>query len=105
MFAKICFQEQGINLRAYQKNLVFLMILGVYGLTCLALYISWTGVGETNIAGIQGRYFIAWVPIMMLALRTNKFSAEAIYGKKLFFYFSIVETLYFFDFLKIFFVI
>lgn len=58
MFAKICFQEQGINLRAYQKNLVFLMILGVYGLTCLALYISWTGVGETNIAGIQGRYFI-----------------------------------------------
>lgn len=58
MFAKICFQEQGIDLRAYQKQLVFLMILGVYVLTCLALYISWTGVSETNIAGIQGRYFI-----------------------------------------------
>ena len=25
---------------------------------CLALYLSWTGVGAANVIGVQGRYFI-----------------------------------------------
>ena len=37
----------------------------MYVLVNLGLYITWTGVGEPVIAGVQGRYFI---PIMILPL-------------------------------------
>lgn len=64
MFAKICCQENGIELKIYQKVLVFLMTFGIFFTTCFAMYLSWTGVGSTGIAGVQGRYF---VPLLILA--------------------------------------
>ncbi len=85
-----------------KERIICAILVGGIVMAFHILMLIETPLGAKVINGVQGRYFIAWVPVMMLALRTNKFSAEAIYGKKLFFYFSIVETLYFFDFLKIF---
>lgn len=63
MFAKICYQEDGIKLRIYEKICIFSMSIGIYIATCFAMYLSWTGVGAVNIEGVQGRYFI---PLLVL---------------------------------------
>ena len=71
MFSKICFQEKGIGLNKIGKLLILLMGIGTYTITCLALYISWTPVGSTEIVGMQGRYLIP-----MLTLISMMFSGE-----------------------------
>ena len=72
MFAKICFQEQKLYICKKNKGLVFLMIMGIYVFSCLAMYISWTSVGANEIMGVQGRYFIP-----MLALSTLMFFSSS----------------------------
>ena len=64
LFGKICFQESGIFINKINKVLLFLMVAGIYAVTCLAMYISWTPVGSSEILGVQGRYFI---PMFALA--------------------------------------
>ena len=56
MYGKICFQEEGIYIRKLDKFLVVLMMGGIYVASCLALYITWTPVGETVVIGMKGRY-------------------------------------------------
>jgi uncharacterized membrane protein len=66
LFAKVCLQEKGMQLSIMNKILVFLMVIGVYVSTCLAMYISWTPVGSTTILGVQGRYFIPVIALSSL---------------------------------------
>lgn len=70
LFGKICFQESGIFVNSKNKVLLFLMVAGIYAVTCLAMYISWTPVGSSEILGVQGRYFIP-----MFALASLLFSS------------------------------
>ena len=42
-----------------------------YILICFVLLISWTEVGEQVIAGVQGRYFLPVVPMIILLFRTK----------------------------------
>ncbi len=63
----------GSNAMALRWHLVdALWILGLAVVTVvlmeLALYISWTHVGATIIAGVQGRYFLEIAPFLVLAL-------------------------------------
>lgn len=53
------------NLDKKEKGLNLIIFAGTYALIILAGYLSWTNVGDTNVAGIQGRYFI---PILILPL-------------------------------------
>lgn len=76
IFGKLCSQDICINLGIFQKVLVFLMIVGIFSFSCLALYISWTPVGANYIDGIQGRYFIpaiAMVPLLFAKDKEIKF--------------------------------
>lgn len=72
IYGKICFQEQGMDFSKFEKFLITLMVLGSYGLTCLALYIGWTSVGSESIEGVQGRYFIPILALMGLVLASGK---------------------------------
>lgn len=72
IYGKICFQEQGMDFSKFEKFLITLMVLGSYGLTCLALYIGWTSVGSESIEGVQGRYFIPILVLMGLVLASGK---------------------------------
>lgn len=72
MFSKICYQDQGISLDPFKKFLVILMIMGVYGASCIALYISWTPVGADYISGIQGRYFLPIIALLGMLLSSDK---------------------------------
>lgn len=66
LFVKICIQEQEIQINRINKTLVFLMVIGIYVSTCLAMYLSWTPVGSVTILGVQGRYFIPMLGLSVL---------------------------------------
>lgn len=63
LFGRMCTQEDGVNFSKIERILIILMACGIYGATCLALYLGWTPVGSNGIQGVQGRYFI---PMLML---------------------------------------
>ena len=50
----------------YQKIVIALTILAVGGLIFTSLFVQWTTCGSDSIAGIQGRYFIPILPLLML---------------------------------------
>ena len=50
-----------------EKCFTFILILGTIGLMFTSLYMQWTSVGAQVIDGIQGRYFI---PLLYLLLTT-----------------------------------
>ena len=66
MFVKICVCEREIQINRINKVLIFLMVLGIYASTCLAMYLSWTPVGSSSIVGVQGRYFIPMLGLSVL---------------------------------------
>lgn len=76
MFGKLCFQDVNIEINRFRKILIFLMIMGIYGFSCLALYISWTPVGTDYIDGIQGRYFIPLIAMIPLLFAKNTRKSE-----------------------------
>ena len=76
LFAKICTQESGIYIKGINKFLVFLMVMGIYAASCLAMYISWSPVGGNDILGVQGRYFIPMVALMTLLFSSPKESVD-----------------------------
>ena len=52
----------------YQKVIIILVILAVICLIFTSLYIQWTSVDSNIIEGIQGRYFIPIMPLILLIL-------------------------------------
>jgi uncharacterized membrane protein len=45
-----------------------LVSLGIYTAILLSMYLTWTAVGATEIAGLQGRYFIGMLPLLPIFL-------------------------------------
>lgn len=66
MFAKVCLQEKSVVCSKIQKFLIFLMGIGTYMATSLAMYLTWTGVGMDDTAGVQGRYLIPVIALIIL---------------------------------------
>lgn len=48
---------------------VFLLILATVVLVHTALYITWTAVGSSEILGVQGRYLVPAMPLLMLLIK------------------------------------
>lgn len=46
----------------------FIVILGIYTAIVLSMYLTWTPVGSTIINGVQGRYFIGFLPLIPVVL-------------------------------------
>lgn len=83
MFGKISFQEDGVLGKKIHKCIVLLIILATYGITCLALYISWTPVGGADTLGVQGRYLIPALTLIPLLFSTkNKEDIQISYEQK-----------------------
>lgn len=60
-----------------KSKLLFVFIL----VTCIllistSLYVQWTSVGANLISGIQGRYFIPLIPLMLLLLNTKEIDSK-----------------------------
>lgn len=59
------------------KLILFLTSAGVVGLLSLSLYLIWTPAGNTIIDGLQGRYFIPILILLIGILSTKRISVNA----------------------------
>lgn len=68
--------EPNHSMSVLQIVIFSLAIIGSMILVVTALYLSWTPVRNQEILGVQGRYFIPIIPVMMIFARNlfNKFS-------------------------------
>lgn len=76
----IFFEKNENELNWKQRLWTSLMFLASVVLVLMALYISWTGVGEDQVKGIQGRYFIPIIllPLLCFSKRDNYVKIENI---------------------------
>lgn len=61
-------EENKSFLKKWHKIWFFLIFLASYWLVFLALYLGWTPVGSKVVAGVQGRYFLPIIPLLLLSL-------------------------------------
>ncbi len=59
------------TIKISQRIYSFLILLGYVFFTCALLFINWTPIDSPYIAGIQGRYFIAILPLIFIILKPN----------------------------------
>lgn len=64
--------EDDYNFTIKEKIILVISFLFVFGMTSLALYISFTEVGENYIAGYQTRYVIPILPILLFTISSTK---------------------------------
>ncbi len=74
-------QEEANNLEihVFKKTLVWLIILGTIVLIATAIYVQWTSlfeIGRYMIAGIQGRYFIPVVILLIFVINSVRLNIK-----------------------------
>lgn len=80
---------------------LFLFLIEVVGFHLLMLIE--TPVGADIINGVQGRYFIAWIPVMGIMLYNGHRIYDRIGARRLYFFYAVAEVAYIYSFIKIFF--
>lgn len=68
---KVSFVKTNFNIGFIRKSFISLLCLGIFIITNLALYLTWTRVGSVNIDGVQGRYFIPCISLIPLIFSKN----------------------------------
>ena len=68
MLASCFIEKNKVTLETWQKILGSLIAIGISLLIMTGMYITWTGVGNAIIDGVQGRYFIPVAIIVLLCL-------------------------------------
>lgn len=65
--------DNDIKQKFDKKQLIIIgfVVAMIIGLIFTSLYVQWTAVGQTSIAGVQGRYFIPILPLVMLLIGNN----------------------------------
>ena len=48
------------------KSFILLYLIGTYIILLTALYVAWTALGSKYVDGIQGRYFIPLIPVIIM---------------------------------------
>lgn len=57
---------------------ILLVIAGITGATVLALYLTWTPVGELSVLGVQSRYLIGILPLVFLVFTNQNKQMEKV---------------------------
>ena len=68
LFTSISDEDIKNKLKTYQLVWIALVVLAVIVLVFTSLYVQWTTVGRESISGVQGRYFLPILPLIMLLL-------------------------------------
>lgn len=84
------------------ERMLCIIILGIEVVGFHILMLVETPIWDNVIRGVQGRYFLEWVPIFMLIIYNGNRRYTSSGKRRLFFYFSIAEAAYMFLFLKVF---
>ena len=73
IFAAFFDSKRQYSFSAYQKALIFVIGFGSFFAIIVGGYLAMSPVGANMIFGMQGRYFLPAVPIMLLFLYNNQF--------------------------------
>lgn len=65
----------------YQIIWISLVVLAIIALVFASLYVQWTTIGNESIIGVQGRYFLPIIPLIMLLLG-NCIKVKSTYNEK-----------------------
>ena len=68
-------QMNKLNTGSY-KAVYLLVSLLCFGFIMFGMWIGWTEVDSTTIQGVQGRYFIPFLPILLILLSTPKIKID-----------------------------
>ena len=71
LMLSIISNKSNLKIDLYKKVIITISCLAIIGLIEASLYVSWTAVGANAIEGVQGRYFIP-VLLLILSLLKNK---------------------------------
>lgn len=72
LFLSVCdMQGETIRIRRFQRFWMILLCLGCAGLILLGMLFQWTPVGHVSIEGVQGRYFLPFMPVLLAACRNQ----------------------------------
>lgn len=67
---------KSIQINNFQKAIIILVCLAVMLLIFTSLYLQWTEYGVNYIKGIQGRYFIPFLPLVLILLGRINFEGR-----------------------------
>jgi uncharacterized membrane protein len=75
-------EKESVELTKKQRSIFLLVFLMNFTLAFLGLYLVWTKVGATKIAGVQGRYFLGIFPLLLLFFYKANFTFDFEFIKK-----------------------
>lgn len=75
-FAFTNLDQEELKLNRYQRGLILFILFSVNCLIWTALYLSFTAVGSNVIQGVQGRYFLSLLIILLGCCQINKFKLK-----------------------------
>ena len=68
LFATMVDEDVKGKFKNYQIVWILLVLLAIVALIFTSLYVQWTTIGSVSILGVQGRYFLPILPLIMLLL-------------------------------------
>ena len=89
-------QEETLQYKGVPKWWATVVALGVVALFCIAC-ITWTPVNYETVFGIQGRYFIPVLPLLVMALSGENITIKKNIDKILLFALAVVNILIILD--------
>lgn len=64
------------KLEMWKKVIMLLIVLAIFALIFTSLYVQWTSPEDTSIKGVQGRYFIPFMPLVAILLESIKITTK-----------------------------
>lgn len=80
LFIVIAGEEEEKELSVGGRGVLLLIVLATVALIFTSLYVQWTPVANTLVNGIQGRYFIPLIPIVVTLFTSNNVRCKYNYG-------------------------
>ena len=62
-------QEKQVRISGFERFWMIFLCLGCTGLILLGMLFQWTPMGHVSIEGVQGRYFLPFMLILLTAAR------------------------------------
>lgn len=80
----VALTDVSASFKIKQKAIFIISVIGTFTITSLALYLSFTEVGQTYIAGYQTRYILPILPLIFMAISSNNIEIKNTANRKMF---------------------
>ncbi len=69
----LCFRKPGeqLLLSGIRRYWIWFLCLSCAGAALLSMFLAWTPIGAKVISGVQGRYFLPFLPVLLMSLKND----------------------------------